>query len=82
MDKPLPPPPPMNTKWDCCAASAIEGQLCVIGGYEKNDNLVSSMESTILETGLSPFYIKLAENGDSELQLQDIRPFCHLRGCS
>ena len=74
--------PSMTNKWWNFVSAAIEGQLCVIGGYEKNDKLVSSMESTILETGLSPFYIKLAENGDSELQLQDIRPFCHLRGCS
>ena len=34
--------PPMITKWWGCASAAVGGKLCVVGEYDKNDNIISS----------------------------------------
>ena len=34
----------MITKWWGCAAAAVGGKLCVVGEYDKNDNIILSAE--------------------------------------
>ena len=39
-----------NTRWGC-AANAVGGQLCVVEGYGKNDNIFLSEEIYDPQTG-------------------------------